>query len=116
MPLSPEQRSLRAQIAANERWSRPGAREWRRGPLWTKFERDARAADPLASDQEIARRVQSKYKAHMARMALASSRAAADRREAGDKAIAEALSALAGGSVTPITRARSARRRNVAGG
>lgn len=82
MSLTDDQRSLRGRIAANERWSRPGAKVRRRGPLWKKFEQEAREADPGASDKEIAERVQSKYQAHMARMALASSKAAAERRQA----------------------------------
>jgi hypothetical protein len=83
--LTPRERALRAQIAANERWSRPDAKDWRRGPLWTKFEKDARAADPDASDQVITERVQAMYKAHMARMALASSKVGAARRRARER-------------------------------
>lgn len=73
-------RSLIGQIAANERWSRPAAKEARRSPMRVKFERDARAEDPGASDDEIAWRVEHKMRAHMARMLLAARRAAAERR------------------------------------
>ena len=40
-----------------------------------RFEREARAADPDASDAEIARRAQAAHRAHMTRLALASSKA-----------------------------------------
>jgi hypothetical protein len=76
--LTPQQRFLRAQIAANTRWSREDpAENAARGQagLLARFEREARAADPAASDAEIARRGQAGLRAHMQRLALASSRA-----------------------------------------
>ncbi len=55
--LTPEQRHLRAQIAANTRWSREDlAANVARGQagLLARFEREAREADPGVSDAEIA--------------------------------------------------------------
>ena len=78
MPLTKPQRTLRAQIAANTRWSREDpAENATRGQagLAAKFEREAREADPTASDAEIARRAEVAYRAHMQRLALASSKA-----------------------------------------
>jgi hypothetical protein len=87
--LSPEQRTLRASIAANARWSRenPTANAERgQAGLLARFEREARAADPAAPDAEIARRAECARKAHMQRMALASSRARGARRAGGSNA------------------------------
>jgi hypothetical protein len=76
--LTPEQRTLVSRVAANVRWSRedPAANAARgQAGLRDRFAREARDADPDASDAEIARRAQCAYKAHMARLALASSKA-----------------------------------------
>jgi hypothetical protein len=76
--LTPAQRSLRASIAANTRWSRedPAANAARgQAGLLARFEREARAADPDAPDAEIARRTEAAHRAHMQRLALASSKA-----------------------------------------
>ena len=81
--LTPEQRTLRAQIAANTRWSKenPTANAVRgQAGLLARFEREARAADPTAPDAEIARRAERARQAHMQRLALASSRARAARK------------------------------------
>jgi hypothetical protein len=85
-PLTPAQRQLRASIAANARWSRedPAANAARgQAGLLARFEREARAADPAASDAEIERRAQAAHRAHMQRLALASSKA---RRPGGGNA------------------------------
>jgi hypothetical protein len=85
--LSKAQRTLRAQVAANTRWSResPAANAARgQAGLAARFEREAREADPAASDAEIARRGQAARRAHMQRMALASSKARAAPKGAGD--------------------------------
>jgi hypothetical protein len=83
--LTKAQLSLRGVIAANARWSREdpagNAARGQRG-LAAKFEKEARAADPGASDAEIARRAESARKAHMARLAFASSKARAARKAA----------------------------------
>jgi hypothetical protein len=84
--LTPSQRSLRASIAANTRWSRedPSANAARgQAGLIEKFEREIRAADPELSDAEVARRAESARRAHMQRLALASSRARS-RKTGGD--------------------------------
>jgi hypothetical protein len=76
--LTPEQLRLRASIAANVRWSRedPEVNAARgQAGLVAKFEREARKADPSAPDVEIARRAACAYRAHMQRIALASSKA-----------------------------------------
>jgi len=81
--LTAEQRTLRAQIAANTRWSREDpAESAARGQagLVARFEREAREADPAASDAEIARRAQVAHRAHMQRLSLASSRARQQRQ------------------------------------
>jgi hypothetical protein len=84
--LTPEQRTLRAQIAANTRWSQenPTANAARgQAGLLARFGREARAADPTAPDAEITRRAECARQAHMQRMALASSRARAARKAGG---------------------------------
>lgn len=76
--LTPAQRSMRASIAANARWSKedPSANAARgQAGLLAKFEREAREAEPGLPDAEYARRAECARKAHMARLALASSRA-----------------------------------------
>jgi hypothetical protein len=86
--LTPEQRTLRGRVAANARWSRedPAANAARgQAGLMARFEREAREADPGASDAEVGRRAESARKAHMARLAFASSKARA-RKAAGNGA------------------------------
>jgi hypothetical protein len=86
--LTPQQRRIRASIAANVRWSREDpAENAARGQagLLAKFEREAREAEPGLTDAEYARRAQSAYRAHMKRLALASSKARA-RKAGGDHA------------------------------
>jgi hypothetical protein len=85
--LTPAQRSLRASIAAHTRWSKedPAANAARgQAGLLARFEREIRAADPTLPDAEVARRAESARQAHMARLALASSKARA--RKASDGA------------------------------
>ncbi len=77
MSLTPEQRRLRAQIAANARWSRedpaPNAARGQAG-LTARFEREV---DPhgVLNPAERERRVECARRAHFQRLALASSRA-----------------------------------------
>jgi hypothetical protein len=71
----PAHASRNAAIAAYSRWSREDpALNARRGQagLVARFEREAREADPGASDAEIARRGMAGYRAHMLRVANAS--------------------------------------------
>ncbi len=85
--LSPAQRKLRAQIAANTRWSRedpaPGAARGQAG-LLARFERQVDPDNKLAP-AERARRADAARKAHMQRLALASAKARAARRSAAQR-------------------------------
>jgi hypothetical protein len=84
--LTPEQRRIRASIAAHTRWSQENrAANAARGQagLLARFEREIRAADPALPDAEVARRAESARRAHMGKLALASSKARAARK-AGD--------------------------------
>jgi hypothetical protein len=82
LSLTPEQRSLRARIAANTRWSResgrPNAIRGQRG-LYAKFEKQVDPEGRL-SPVERAKRTEAAYRAHMARLALKSSKARASRK------------------------------------
>ncbi len=83
MALSPEQRSLRARTAAHTRWSREDPRpamEVVREGYFARFENEV-DPDRLLSDEERHRRAQSALRAHMSRLALASSRARSKRAE-----------------------------------
>jgi hypothetical protein len=83
MSLSPEQRVLRAQIAANSRWSKEDPREGTK-PARAAFERRFELeVDPDGTLPEVERRRRAgaAMRAHMQRLALASSRARA--RKAG---------------------------------
>jgi hypothetical protein len=76
--LTPAQRSIRARIAANSRWSgEDGTANARRGQagLRSKFVREIRERFPGLSEAEIERRADSAFKAHMQRLALKSSKA-----------------------------------------
>jgi hypothetical protein len=84
--LTKAQRRQRGQIAATTRWSRENpAEQAARGQagLLAKFDREAREAEPGLTDAEYARRAESARKAHMARLAFASSKARA-RKGGGD--------------------------------
>lgn len=82
-PLTPEQRRLRAQIAANTRWAnddpKAGTRHARAG-FEARFERQV-DPDGVLDPKERRRRAHAALKAHMARLAFASSKARA--RKAG---------------------------------
>jgi len=81
--LTPEQRTLRASIAAHTRWSAedPAANAARgQAGLLAKFEREAREHEPGLTDAEYARRAESARKAHMARLAFNSSKARGARK------------------------------------
>jgi hypothetical protein len=70
--LTAAQRSRNASIAALERWARedPAVNAARgQAGLRARFEREARAEDPGASEAEIARRAQVRYRLHFKRMA-----------------------------------------------
>jgi len=84
--LIPEQRILRAKIAANTRWAgetgKANAQRTQAG-LKARFIREARQQFPDLSGAEIERRGESAYRAHMQRLALKSSKA---RAQGGDLA------------------------------
>ncbi|MGH3549765.1 MAG: hypothetical protein ACRDQU_16995 [Pseudonocardiaceae bacterium] len=77
MTLTPSQRSIRARIAANTRWSRedpaPTGPRGQAG-LMARFEREV-DPDRTLLPAERARRADSARKAHMQRLALASAKA-----------------------------------------
>lgn len=80
--LTPEQRAMRARIAAHTRWSKedpkPAASRGQAG-LLARFEREV-DPDGVLPPQERRRRAESLRRAHMARLALASSKARSDGR------------------------------------
>jgi len=87
--LTPEQRHIRASIAAHTRWSRedPAGNAARgQAGLLARFDREVREAEPGLSEAEYSRRAESAYRAHMARLALASSKARGARKASGDRA------------------------------
>jgi hypothetical protein len=90
MPLSPEQRRIRAGIAGNIGWARTEDRSARTQPgrdaLRRKFEDEIDPERKLPPD-ELAKRVENLRKAYYQRLALASSKArqarAAERKAGG---------------------------------
>jgi hypothetical protein len=83
MPLTAEQRTIRARLAAHTRWAgEDPAENAARGQagLRARFDREVREAAPGLTEAEYARRAESAYLAHMAGLALASSKA---RRKGG---------------------------------
>jgi hypothetical protein len=84
--LTPAQRTLRARKAAHDRWAKedpaPTAVVGQAG-LRAKFDRQVRDATPGLSEAEYECRAHHAYMAHMAGVALKSSRARAARK-AGD--------------------------------
>jgi hypothetical protein len=75
--LSPKQRRLRAQIAANTRWSKedPAANAARgQAGLQARFEKQV-DPDGTLTPAERTRRAEAARKAHMQRLALASAKA-----------------------------------------
>jgi hypothetical protein len=81
LSLSPEQRRLRAQTAAYERWSKEDPREGTKPARAAYMRRFVDQVDPnrVLPEAERERRAQAALRAHMARMALASSRARAKK-------------------------------------
>ena len=84
--LTPAERTLRAQIAVNESWSRTADRSARtakaRKALFAKFEAQV-DPDGTLPPAERARRAEYAYKAHFQRLALKSAQA---RRRRADQA------------------------------
>jgi hypothetical protein len=87
-PLTPEQRSLRGRRAAHIRWANesPGDNAVRgQAGLRARFDREVRESTPGLTESEYARRAEHALKAHMAGLALKSSKARA-RKAGGDAA------------------------------
>ena len=81
--LSPEQRSLRASAAAHTMHARNDSREITanaRAGFLAKFLREVDAATPGLPEAERLRRAEHLLRAHMQRLALASSKARAARK------------------------------------
>lgn len=82
--LTPEQRSMRARIAAHARWSKedpkPNADRGQAG-LLLRFEREADPEGVLAPE-ERRRRAESRRREHMTRLAFQSSKARGHREAA----------------------------------
>lgn len=82
--MSPEQRTLRARIAALSRWAAEdpstNAERGQKG-LRDKFRREIAGQHPDLAVAELERRAEAAFRAHMARLALASSKARS-RKEA----------------------------------
>ncbi len=85
--MTPEQRVLRARIAAHVQWAVTEDRTARSAPgrnaFLARFEAEARQLHPDGSPERIARAAEHLRKAHMARLALASSKARAARKGSG---------------------------------
>lgn len=83
MALTKEERTLRARVAACTRWAnedgKANAERAQRG-LRDRFRREVAAKFPKLAPAELERRADSAYRAHMARLALASSRARTRQR------------------------------------
>ena len=81
--LTPEQRTLRARIAANTRWANEdghaNAVRAQKG-LYARFEREAAEKYPDLTPIARAKRAEAAYRAHMSRLALASSKARGARK------------------------------------
>lgn len=80
--MTPEQRALRARIAAHTRWSQQDRREGTaaaRAAFNDRFEREV-DPDGVLPREERLRRAESARKAYFTRLALASSRARQARR------------------------------------
>jgi hypothetical protein len=85
LSLSPEQRSLRASLAAHEMHARQDSREITanaRAGFLARFLRQVDEEQPGLAEAERVRRAEHLLRAHMARLALRSSKARAARRRA----------------------------------
>ena len=93
MPLTPEERQMRARIAAHTRWAqdpdRTAATSKGRAGLRAKFEREA-DPDGILPPDELERRVNHLMKAHMLRMSFKAKQARRKRAEAAAAQIGEA--------------------------
>jgi hypothetical protein len=85
-PLTPAQRSARARLAVNTRWARATDRQTtaRSGQAGLLARFEAQIPAEITDPAERTRRALQLRLAHMQRMALASSKARAARKAAGD--------------------------------
>jgi hypothetical protein len=87
--LTPAQRAMRSRIAANARWSKedgkPNAVRAQAG-LRARFVRETRERFPDLADDQIERGAAAAYRAHMQRLAFASSKARTRRTPDGSEA------------------------------
>lgn len=85
--MTPAERTLKARLAANERWSRADGRagtEAARAAFRDSFADAIRAEQPGLSEAEIARRAESRRRAFYGRLALRSAIARRKRKVEGD--------------------------------
>jgi hypothetical protein len=90
--LTPQERKIRAKLAANTRWSRQDPKQANsKSGLRAKFDREVREETPGLSEAEYDRRAACKMQAQMNRLALASFKIRRARRALEDveKEIAE---------------------------
>src|SRR6266496_3031409 len=84
---TPKQRALQARVAAHAQWGREPDRTARtakaRQGFMTRFEREARAEHPHASDEAITKMADAKMRAYFTRMALEREKAKAARKGKG---------------------------------
>jgi hypothetical protein len=76
--LTPEQRTLRARAAAYSRWAREDGRanaQRAQAGLRDRFRREVEATFPDLTPAELERRAECAFRAHMTRLAFASSKA-----------------------------------------
>ena len=83
--LTPAQRTLRARSAANTRWSDPAARAAHADRHLARYADEVDPGRKLPEPERMALAKQ-RRRAHMQRLALASSKARAARKAAGDAA------------------------------
>lgn len=92
MPLSPAERSLRAQLAANTRWASTDRDEASRKASARQLEKFEREVDPDGTlhPAERAKRAENARRAHMSALSLKAAKARRLRAEA-DRLDAEAV-------------------------
>jgi hypothetical protein len=115
--LTPTERTLRAQIAANESWANTENRSARTAParkaMLEKFESEVDPNNEL-TPTERAKRAEYKRRAHFKRMALASARAR--RRRRGGAPPGDSPRLTSGGSTSTETLTKAARIAELDGG
>ncbi|GGQ48527.1 hypothetical protein Saso_46980 [Streptomyces asoensis] len=86
--MNPQERSLRARLAAHTSWANtldPASRTAKaRAAAAGRFEKQARELHPGATDEQIARAAEHLKRAHAQRMALASAKARRAKKAAAE--------------------------------